>query len=172
MFGQALLVQYISTFCGLSGFIKRIYSYWRHLTQTRPHIFHTMTFWSLFVTIIYYNLPNFCLVIRSLSARACPLTLTNKMCMMPVHTTRLNLRPSILYILLYLFSIIEWLSSCQNVFKTKLKWLRKNVYFLPPPFLAVVSVHFVIWVANHFDTSWWINLLVLSIVFQIYGFHY
>ena len=55
--------------------------------------------------------------------------------------------------------------------KTKLKWLRKNVYFLPPPFLAVVSVHFVIWVANHFDTSWWINL-VLSIVFQIYGFPY
>ena len=113
----------ISTFCGLSGFIKRIYSYWRHLTQTRPHIFHTMTFWSLFVTIIYYNLPNFCLVIRSLSARACPLTLTNKMCMMPVHTTRLNLRPSILYILLYLFSIIEWLSSCQNVFKNKVKMI-------------------------------------------------
>ena len=105
-------------FCGLSSFIKRIvYSYWRHLTQTRAHIFHTMTFWSLFVTIIYYNLPNFCLVIRSLSARACPLTLTNKMCMMPVHTTRLNLRPSIFYILLYLFSIIEGLSSFQNVFK-------------------------------------------------------
>ena len=111
-------------FCGLSSFIKRIvYSYWRHLTQTRAHIFHTMTFWSLFVTIIYYNLPNFCLVIRSLSARACPLTLTNKMCMMPVHTTRLNLRPSILYILLYLFSIIEWLSSFQNVFKNKVKMI-------------------------------------------------